>query len=153
MIKSLVIATAILSSCTTVSGPPTYPKPGVERWTVAGEPVQKGWEMVVLAAARQIPAPCASIMQAWGSWTGKITFVRGPFPCPTPQEPGRYCDGLSTGGLIEINGAQTDDVLAGTLPWEMANTVLQLCDNDYSEHRTPALNLLIVQEARRLLGR
>jgi hypothetical protein len=118
-------------------------------WVAEGEPKQAGWEYVAQAAFNM--APCR-LDDRWG---GTITFHPAPFDCGGAfgTQPGQLCNGLSTIGQIDVNGNQTTDVLAGTLPYEMASVLGMVCwPHSYVEGPwNNVMAAIIVQEARTLM--
>jgi hypothetical protein len=124
--------------------------PGVYR--VQGTPVQQRWEVVVQAAYDS--RPCTfnwTHFSSFDSMCGVITFHDGPFSClgASGTDANRLCNGRMDGAnAIHVNGAQTPDVLAGTLPWEMGNVLAWICFDDASESRTMALAATITDLAR-----
>jgi hypothetical protein len=126
---------------------------GSAAWTVQGAPVQAHWEVVVQAAydSRICTFNWTHMFSFDDRWGGVITFHDGPFPClgASGTDPERLCNGLTDSpSKVQINGAQTPDVLAGTLPWEMANVILAICDDDYTETKTAPLCQTITTLAR-----
>jgi hypothetical protein len=114
-------------------------------WTATGAPQQEHWEVVVAVALEL--SPCHV-----GKGSLAIVFHDAPFEC-YPNAPGRLCNGLTSYHRVDINGAQTADVTFGTLPYEAANTLAQLCWDEYDETpRMQALAVRIAEEARARIG-
>lgn len=112
-------------------------------WTVQGAPVQARWEVVVEVALEMSPCGTNGAHEI-------ITFRPAPFACYPRYDESPLCNGMTTYHAIQVNGAQTPDVTLGTLPYEAANTIAQICWGESDEPpRMQALAVEIAAEARR----
>ncbi|MFO0746231.1 MAG: hypothetical protein U1F43_11230 [Myxococcota bacterium] len=118
-------------------------------WTITGEPVPDGVQ-VVIDVAREL-APCDAVKRKrWGGW---IEFEPEPFDCYNQGELNTGC--YPSTWLIKVWGAQSPYAERTALPEELAHYILCFsCGNDCSEGRhLQDLTQDIIEESAARLGR